>query len=134
MNGAAASSPVRKTGEETLDFGVAAVEGKVVVKFNKLIQWFDMDPSLAIAFAESLINNATRARDQQMSAKPIIVSDVGATAELVTPHNGYLLPPGDAEALYVPTAELGQHGVFARRFHPFGQGMQSQPLGHRQDR
>ena len=33
-------------------------------------------------------------------AKPIIVSDVGATAELVTPHNGYLLPPGDAEALY----------------------------------
>jgi len=74
MNGAAASSPVRKTGEETLDFGVAAVEGKVVVKFNKLIQWFDMDPSLAIAFAESLINNATRARDQQMSAKPIIVS------------------------------------------------------------
>lgn len=33
-------------------------------------------------------------------AKPIIVSDVGATAELVTPHNGYLLPPGDAGALY----------------------------------
>lgn len=33
-------------------------------------------------------------------AKPIIVSDVGATAELVSPHNGYLLPPGDAEALY----------------------------------
>lgn len=33
-------------------------------------------------------------------AKPIIVSDVGATAELVTPHNGYLLPAGDAEALY----------------------------------
>ena len=33
-------------------------------------------------------------------AKPIIVSDVGATAELVTPHNGYLLPPGNAEALY----------------------------------
>ena len=29
MNGAApASSPVRKTGEETLDFGVAAVDGK----------------------------------------------------------------------------------------------------------
>lgn len=33
-------------------------------------------------------------------AKPIIVSDVGATAELVSPHNGYLLPPGDANALY----------------------------------
>jgi glycosyltransferase involved in cell wall biosynthesis len=33
-------------------------------------------------------------------AKPIIVSDVGASGELVTPHNGYLLPPGDAEALY----------------------------------
>ena len=33
-------------------------------------------------------------------ARPIIVSDVGATAELVTPHNGYLLPPGNADALY----------------------------------
>lgn len=33
-------------------------------------------------------------------AKPIIVSDVGASAELVSPHNGYLLPPGDASQLY----------------------------------
>lgn len=33
-------------------------------------------------------------------ARPIIVSDVGATAELVSPHNGYLIPPGDAEQLY----------------------------------
>lgn len=33
-------------------------------------------------------------------AKPIIVSDVGASGELVNPHNGYLLSPGDAEALY----------------------------------
>lgn len=33
-------------------------------------------------------------------AKPVIVSDVGASGELVSPHNGYLLPPGDAEALY----------------------------------
>ncbi len=33
-------------------------------------------------------------------SKPIIVSDVGASGELVTPHNGYLLPPGDAEALH----------------------------------
>lgn len=33
-------------------------------------------------------------------AKPIFVSDVGATAEQVDGRNGYLLPPGDAEALY----------------------------------
>lgn len=33
-------------------------------------------------------------------ARPIMVSDVGATAELVDPGNGYLLPKGDAEALY----------------------------------
>jgi glycosyltransferase involved in cell wall biosynthesis len=33
-------------------------------------------------------------------ARPILVSDVGATAELVDMHNGYLLPPGDADALY----------------------------------
>lgn len=38
--------------------------------------------------------------EAMVHAKPIIVSDVGATAELVTPHNGYLLPPGDAGALY----------------------------------
>jgi len=31
---------------------------------------------------------------------PIIVSDVGATAELVGKDNGWLLPPGDPEALY----------------------------------
>jgi glycosyltransferase involved in cell wall biosynthesis len=40
-------------------------------------------------------------------AKPIIVSDVGASGELVDQHNGYLLPPGDAEALYAAI------GVFA---------------------
>lgn len=33
-------------------------------------------------------------------ARPIIVSDVGATAELVDATNGGLLPSGDAEALY----------------------------------
>lgn len=33
-------------------------------------------------------------------AKPVFVSDVGATAELVDMHNGYLLPAGDADALY----------------------------------
>lgn len=32
--------------------------------------------------------------------RPIIVSDVGATAEQVSAHNGYLLPSGDEEALY----------------------------------
>lgn len=32
-------------------------------------------------------------------AKPVFVSDVGATRELVDMHNGYLLPPGDAAAL-----------------------------------
>lgn len=34
-------------------------------------------------------------------AKPVLVSDVGATAELVSNEvNGYLLPPGDGGALY----------------------------------
>lgn len=32
-------------------------------------------------------------------ARPVLVSDVGATAELVDRTNGYLLPKGDAEAL-----------------------------------
>lgn len=52
-------------------------------------------------------------------AKPIIVSDVGATAELVSPHNGYLLPPGDAEALYQAIVSFGErsaevHGKMGR--------------------
>jgi glycosyltransferase involved in cell wall biosynthesis len=33
-------------------------------------------------------------------AKPVFVSDVGATAELVDVHNGYLLSPGNEEELY----------------------------------
>lgn len=33
-------------------------------------------------------------------SRPILVSDVGATAELVDTGNGYLLPPGDADALF----------------------------------
>lgn len=33
-------------------------------------------------------------------SRPIIVSDVGATAELVDATNGYLLPSGDADALH----------------------------------
>ncbi len=33
-------------------------------------------------------------------SRPIMVSDVGATAELVDEENGYLLPKGDPESLY----------------------------------
>lgn len=33
-------------------------------------------------------------------ARPVLVSDVGATGELVDASNGYLLPPGDAEELH----------------------------------
>ncbi len=39
-------------------------------------------------------------------ARPIFVSDVGATAELVNMHNGYLLPAGNAEALYDAIVEF----------------------------
>ncbi len=47
-------------------------------------------------------------------AKPIIVSDVGATAELVTPHNGYLLPPGNAAALYSAILAFAERPVEVR--------------------
>jgi len=39
-------------------------------------------------------------------ARPILVSDVGASGELVDGSNGYLLPPGDAEALYKAVVDL----------------------------
>ncbi len=38
--------------------------------------------------------------EAMVRARPVIVSDVGATAELVDDANGFLLPPGDADELY----------------------------------
>lgn len=38
--------------------------------------------------------------DAMAHAKSVFVSDVGAKADLVSMYNGYLLPQGDAEALY----------------------------------
>jgi glycosyltransferase involved in cell wall biosynthesis len=43
-------------------------------------------------------------------ARPILVSDVGATAELVDASNGYLLPPGDVDALYAAVLGLLERG------------------------
>jgi len=39
-------------------------------------------------------------------ARPILVSDVGATAELVDDTNGYLLPKGDVDALHAAVLHL----------------------------
>ncbi|MCB0793298.1 MAG: glycosyltransferase family 4 protein [Flavobacteriales bacterium] len=61
-------------------------------------------------------------------AKPIIVSDVGATAELVSPHNGYLLPPGDPDELYAAIRS------FAERGQEVHQQMGAYSLGLVQDR
>lgn len=47
-------------------------------------------------------------------ARPILVSDVGATAELVGPTNGYLLPPGDADALYKAVVRFAQASAAER--------------------
>lgn len=41
-------------------------------------------------------------------ARPVLVSDVGATAELVDDRNGALLPKGDVEALYRAVLEFAQ--------------------------
>ncbi|MBL7950704.1 MAG: glycosyltransferase family 4 protein [Flavobacteriales bacterium] len=48
-------------------------------------------------------------------SRPIFVSDVGATAELVDKHNGYLLPKGDADALYKAVVEFSRSPVERRR-------------------
>lgn len=47
-------------------------------------------------------------------SRPIIVSDVGATAELVDATNGYLLPSGDADALYEAVRAFHRSGVQER--------------------
>lgn len=41
-------------------------------------------------------------------ARPVFVTDVGASAELVSARNGRLLPPGDAEALYRAFLEFAE--------------------------
>lgn len=43
-------------------------------------------------------------------ARPILVSDVGATAEMVDASNGYLLPKGDVDALYAALRDLLERG------------------------
>lgn len=53
----------------TLNFGVANVDGKVVVRFSTSIQWFDMEPALAIRLAESIINNAMEAQTEITNSK-----------------------------------------------------------------
>lgn len=47
-------------------------------------------------------------------ARPILVSDVGASAELVDTSNGHLLPPGDAPALYQAVMAMMQSGTAER--------------------
>lgn len=49
------------------------------------------------------------------AAKPIIVSDVGATAELVDAGNGFLVPPGDGRALMDAITALMALGADQRR-------------------
>ncbi len=48
-------------------------------------------------------------------SRPIIVSDVGATAELVDGTNGFLLPPGDVDALYNAVVTFGRMSVEERQ-------------------
>lgn len=52
-------------------------------------------------------------------SRPIMVSNVGATAELVDDQNGYLLPKGDLEALYHAIQAFRQAGL-AERSHMGG--------------
>ena len=47
-------------------------------------------------------------------SRPIIVSNVGATAELVNHTNGYLIPSGDAGALYEAIMAFCRTGAAAR--------------------
>jgi hypothetical protein len=59
---APASSPV-SLGEnpEELEFGCQVGGKGVIIKFNTLVQWFDIDPSLAVDFAEAIIDCAVEA-------------------------------------------------------------------------
>ena len=60
----AASSPVTLgDNPENLEFGVGhSSDGDVVIKFNTMVLWFDMEPALAMAFAERIIDCAQAAQ------------------------------------------------------------------------
>lgn len=47
-------------------------------------------------------------------ARPVLVSDVGASAELVDTSNGHLLPPGDAAALHQAVITMMRTGTAER--------------------
>lgn len=49
---------------EQFEFGCTEADGRVVIRFSHLVSWFDMEPSLAIRFAEGIINCALKARPE----------------------------------------------------------------------
>ena len=56
---------------DNLDIGVANVKGCVVMRFDKLVQWFALEPRLAMDIAAALIAAAEAAADER---KPPIVA------------------------------------------------------------
>ena len=57
-----------------LEFGVGINNDtdKVVLQFNRMIQWFDLPPKMAIDYAEAIINAAMELQQQIERKKGII--------------------------------------------------------------
>jgi hypothetical protein len=61
-NDEAPSSPVELGGNpEDLEFGCTLKGSRVVIRFNTLVQWFDMDAELAAVFGAAIIKCAREA-------------------------------------------------------------------------
>ncbi len=53
--------------------GVADKDGRVLVRFNSMVRWFDLAPQQAIGLAEMLINSAYKARESDMASKGLVM-------------------------------------------------------------
>lgn len=78
------SEPVQVEGGSDLEFGVTNKNGRVVLRFNKLINWFDLDPETAIAYAEAIINNAVACKEKALKAQGLVRQ---STPALVLPRS-----------------------------------------------
>lgn len=76
-------APSSEIGAPTPDFefGVSQRGERVLFKFSHLIQWYDVDPETAIAYAEAIITAATAAAKERAEAKAI----VPVTKKLILP-------------------------------------------------
>ncbi len=63
-------------------------------------------------------NNPFSVIESLCAGTPVLGAEIGGIPELITPDNGMLFPPGDADALAEPIKEMNRRTGSAPSFHP----------------